>query len=350
MQKPTDFMPLVAILGPTASGKSSLAIDIARQYGGEIISVDSRQVYRGMDVGTGKVIRDSVFPPAFAKAGAGGRLSSHPYSSEGIPHHLIDVADPLTDRYNVTDFLCDAKRAIVDIQSRDARPILCGGTGFWAQALLTEQSFPSVPPDPALRAALAHHSAPELFAELEALDPERAETIDRHNPVRLIRAIEIAKSQSPLKHELNPRPHRFAERFGRVTPTPRQNDSVGLVSSAEARGHSIQMHATIIILNPPFETLKANIKKRIDVRFDEQDMIGEVERLHEAGLSWERLDAFGLEYRWIARYLQGVIDEPTMRERLYFDIVHYAKRQLTWLRRWGRQDATLRWITRPEDV
>jgi tRNA dimethylallyltransferase len=372
--------PILAILGPTASGKSALAIEIAKQYDGEIISVDSRQIYRGMDIGTGKVERDVSCRPDPPTGGEGPRDNKVPakhrgilrfaqndnsieihYLSEGIPHHLVDIVDPNED-YNVVQFIHDATAAIKDIQSRKASlrdesrgnprksrlvgtrgrlPILCGGTGFWAQALLTEQQFPGVPPNPELRAELSHLSAEALFAQLQTLDPERAATIDRHNHVRLIRAIEIIRGsviaseakQSPSKQQVP------VKEIAAVAPLPR-NDIM------------------IIVLNPPIEVLRDKIKKRLDERFD-QGMIEEVQHLHDEGVSWERLEAFGLEYRWIARFLQHtpqnfvaeqVLDEKIMREKLYFDSIHYAKRQLTWLRRWSRQDADIQWFETSEEA
>ena len=299
--------PFYAILGPTASGKSSLAIEIARKYNGEIISVDSRQIYRGMDIGTGKVTRKEM---------------------QDIPHRLIDIADP-NDVYNVTDFVRDAHLAIVDIWSREKLPILCGGTGFWAQALLTGQTFPIVPPNPDLRARLALLSKEELFTQLETLDPERTQTIDRHNPVRLIRAIEIAHARiknQELRIKQNTNSHSNSK-FNKLDFQ-----------------FSILNSTLIIALNPPMEILREKIQIRLNERFD-QGMIEEVQRLHKQGVHFEKLEAFGLEYRWIARYLQNKIAEPTMREKLLFDIIHYAKRQLTWLRRWERQGETIRWFT-----
>jgi len=306
---------LIAILGPTASGKSSLAIAIAQQYNGEIISVDSRQIYRGMDIGTGKVTHEEM---------------------QNIPHHLLDIADP-NDEYNVTDFVRDAQTAISDIQSRGKLPILCGGTGFWAQALLTGQSFPTVPPDPALRAKLSQLTAEELFAQLEQLNPERAATIDRHNPVRLIRAIEIALHCHPALDA--------GSRFNCIQMQPGSPIESGMTQNKQLKNI---LHF-IIVLNPSMETLREKIKTRLDERFN-QGMIEEVQRLHEQGVRFEKLEAFGLEYRWIARYLQHKFDEKTMREKLYFDIVHYAKRQLTWLRRWERQGETIHWFTESDEA
>lgn len=290
--------PILVITGPTASGKSSLAIDIARQYGGEIVSADSRQIYRGMDIGTGKVT---------------------PKEQSLAPHHLLDIRGPEED-YNVTDFQRDARTAIQDIRNRGGLPIVCGGTVFWIQALVESQTFPAVPPDPSLRAGLADLPADVLFGRLEALDPGRATTIDRHNPRRLVRAIEIASAQ------------------GRGSAPQETQEAI------------VPDRFEIVVLDPPIDILREKIRVRLESRFDHEDMIGEVRRLHEQGLPWERLETFGLEYRWIARFLEGHIGETDMREGLYYAIVHYAKRQRTWLGRWERQGASLHRFSAASDA
>jgi tRNA dimethylallyltransferase len=282
---------VLVIAGPTASGKSSLALRYATQYDGEIISVDSRQIFRGMDIGTGKVT---------------------PEEQSIVSHHLIDICDPL-ESYNVTDFVRDANHLIDNIFSRGKLPILCGGTHFWIQALVDNQPFPQVPPNETLRQALASHSTEVLFQKLKLLAPERAKSIDRHNPVRLIRSIEITeytKNHPPQDPQPAPFPHR---------------------------------NFLILALNPTKETLDAKIKIRLDERL-RQGMIEEVQKLHQMGVSYERLEQFGLEYRFIALFLQGKLSKEVMQEELFFAIVHYAKRQRTWLRRWEKQGATIHWI------
>lgn len=294
----TQPFPTIVITGPTASGKSSLAISIAQEYGGEIISADSRQVYRGMDIGTGKVT---------------------PEEQTLVPHHLLDIRNPHED-YNVTDFQRDALEIIENTRSRNALPIVCGGTAFWIQALIEGQKFPSVPPNPALRKTLEQLSAEELFAMLRELNPDRARSIDAHNPVRLIRAIEIARSGG--------------------------GDALPPTYFTPASAFQI---APLFVLNPPFEELKTKIRTRLNERFD-QGMTAEVSQLHDQGISWERLERFGLEYRFIAQFLQGKLSEAEMREQLFFAIVHYAKRQLTWLRRWERHGAPLQWFASADEA
>ena len=317
---------LIVILGPTSSGKSALAIDIAKAWDGEIVSADSRQVYLGMDIGTGKVPRDSHRPMIRNKQCSTNNASlsvvyCQSYVSESIPHHLLDVADP-NDGYNISHFLRDARAAIDDIANRGKLPIVCGGTGFWIQALVENQALPAIPPDPALRKALATKTKEELFEMLKKLDPERAKTIDQKNPRRLIRAIEIAQDPNNAS---------------RVTKQPNYQTA------------KLPNCRLFLALCPPKDILDAKIKARLDARFAE-GMINEVAQLHAESVSWERLDAFGLEYRWISRYLRGMIDEQEMKERLFFDSIHYAKRQMTWIRRWQKSNPNLNIVETKENA
>ena len=296
---------LIIIAGPTASGKSDLAIELAHRLDGEIISVDSRQVYRGMNIGTGKVPRDS---------GSTSNIDT-PYISGGIRHHLIDIADP-NEEYNISHFLRDAHDAIIDIHVRGKQPILCGGTHFWIQALLEGTSFPAVPPDPVLRDHLSTKTTDELYTLLKAQDPTRAATIDRQNPLRLIRALEIVAT------------------LGKVP---------------EPTSHFRFRNFHILVLNPSKEILHERIEKRLEDRF-KVGMIEEVEKLYKQGVGWARLESFGLEYRFIAQFLQDFIDKETMKIDLEHAIWHYARRQLSWLRRWERQGTTLAWISDPKEA
>lgn len=288
----------IVIVGPTASGKSDLAIALARRYDGEIISADSRQVYRGMDIGSGKVTKREQ------------RLAKH---------WLLDVASPKRS-YNVTHFVRDAKKALADIKKRGKIPIVCGGTGFWVQALIEDRAFPAVKPDRKLRAKLSKKSAAELFRMLMKKDPRRAETIDRHNKVRLIRALEICQV------------------FGTV---PR---------SVNSRQRTVSGDEHIIIaLNPNKEVLQKNIGVRLEKRL-KKGMLAEVRRLRADGVSWKKLESFGLEYENIALLLQKKITREKMREVLGYEIWHYAKRQLTWLRRFEKMGAQIHWISDPKEA
>jgi len=272
---------IIAILGPTASGKSALAVKIAKKFGGEVISVDSRQVYKGMDIGTGKVKKEEV---------------------EGIAHYLLDVASPKR-KFTVAQFQKLAKKAIEKIFKKGKIPILCGGTGFYLWVLTQKVSIPKVRPDWKLRRKLEKKSAKELFEILKKLDPERAKTIEKDNKRRLIRAIEVAKKLGkvpPLKTEPLPYPILF----------------LGIKKS---KGE-----------------LKKLIKRRLLKRLKE-GMIEEVKKLRKSGISWKRLEEFGLEYEWVAKYLQGKIGYKEMVESLQKDIEKFAKKQMTYFKKYFPQ-------------
>ena len=279
-----DKPRIIVVIGPTASGKSALAIRLARKFNGEIISADSRQVYRGMDIGTGKVTKQEQ------------KLARH---------WLLDVASPIR-QYTVAHFKRDAQRAIHNIFRRGKLPIICGGTGFWIDALVYDQSLPNVKPDAKLRAQLGKLSTAQLYARLKKHDPARAASIDRYNPVRLIRALEIVLST------------------GRPVP-PKLNGS--------------PFEPFILGITRPVPELKRRIEKRLNTRL-KAGMIAEVRRLHASGVSWKRLESFGLEYRWLARFLQNKISRTEMRDGLLHDIIAYSKRQLTW---W-RKNKDIRWV------
>lgn len=276
---------VLTIVGQTASGKTALSLALAKEFDGELISADSRQVYRGMDVGSGKVTKGEQ---AIA------------------PHHLIDVADP-SDVYNVADFVRDGREAIAEITERKHLPIVVGGTFLYVDALLGKVSLPEVPPNEALRAELEQRSTEDLVAELQGKDPRRAAEIDLHNRVRLIRALEIIAAK------------------GSVPP-----------ATAEALYDTL----TIGLAIDP-EVLHERIRTRLQTRFQKEGMIEEVARLHAEGVSWERLHSFGLEYRRIAEFLQGTItSREDLTELLERDIRNFAKRQMTWLKR----DTAIRWF------
>ncbi len=282
-------------MGPTASGKSDLAISLARKYDGEIISADSRQVYRGMNIGTGKVTK------------AEQRLARH---------WLLDIASPKRN-YNVSHFVRDAKKAIADIKKRGKTPIICGGTGFWIQTLLEEHTLPAVKPNPELRKKLGVLSTEVLFRRLQKKDPLRAQNIDANNPLRLIRALEIC------------------EALGRVPKVP---------PSSFRHENSI-----IIALNPEKEILWNNIALRLEKRL-KKGMLAEVKKLRADGLSYKKLESFGLEYTYLALFLQKKISKEAMKEQLNFAIRHYAKRQLSWLRRFEKMGAPINFITDPKEA
>lgn len=278
---------IVVVAGPTASGKSALAVELARTFNGEVVSADSRQVYRGLDLGSGKITTSEM---------------------RGVPHHLLDVADPTTT-YTAADFVRDGRAAIADILDRGALPIVAGGSCFYIDALLGRTALPAVPPDQKLRDDLEQRDTAALLDMLRQLDPLRAKAVDPHNRPRIIRAIEVART------------------LGAVPPLP----------------PALHYQPYIIGIDVPREVLYTKIRTRIDERI-KLGMIDEVSSLRAQGLSWERLDALGLEYRYIARHLRGMLTRAEMTVALERAIRHFAKRQMTWLRR----DTNIHWFT-PEN-
>lgn len=277
---------ILIIVGPTASGKSELAVRLAKQFDGEVISADSRQVYKGLDVGTGKITATEM---------------------QGVPHHLLDVASPLR-KFTVERYKKLATKAIADIAKRGKVPIVCGGTGFYIDALVDGVVFPDVPPNPKLRAELARLGKKDpsaLFAQLKELDPERAEVIDPHNLRRVIRAIEIAST------------------LGKVPK----------IFTLEKTAGGSPYDPLFIGISPDAEILRAKIQTRLIDRIEKQGMIEEARALQAGGLSWKRMEELGLEYRYLALFLQGKITREEIIERLGFEIWHYAKRQLAWFKR-----------------
>ncbi len=278
---------LVVILGPTASGKSALGIALAQRFNGEIVSADSRQVYRGLDIGTAKV---------------------SPTEQALVPHHLLDVADP-QDIYTVSQFQQDAIAAINAILAQDRQPFLVGGSPHYIQVVIDNLDIPHVPPHPELRTELETHPLPDLLAQLEALDPQSAATIDRNNPRRILRALEVCL----------------------VTGKP----------FSEQRGMNHSLYNSLILgIQWPRDVLYRRIDMRIDERM-QQGLVEEVENLLARGLAQERLEALGLEYRFANRWLRGEFtDEAEMVQRLKYATHDFVRRQLSWF----RKDRRILWI------
>lgn len=272
------------VLGPTASGKSDLAVRLAKTFNGEVISADSRQVYRNMNIGTGKITKKEM---------------------QGIQHHLLDVASPKKN-FDVVQWKEKADKAINDIIKRGKLPIVCGGTGLYIKALIENIIYPDVAPDWKLRAQLEKKTPQQLFAMLQKADPVRAQTIDPHNPRRLIRAIEIVKHTNKAVPEKKAEPLYDALLLG--------------VKKADTE-------------------LKKRIHARLIARM-KKGMIAEVKKLHDHGVSWKRMEEFGLEYKYIALYLQKKMYKTTMTETLETKIGQYAKRQMTWFKKMTR----VRWV------
>ena len=277
MQKATVKKPkIIVIVGPTATGKSSLAVELAKEFHGEVISADSRQVYKGLDIGSAKITKAEM---------------------EGTPHHLLDVVNP-DETFTAAQFKELAEKKVEEIVARGRLPIIVGGTGFYIQALIDDVTFPKIPPHDKLRELLEKRTAEELYTKLATLDPDRALSIDAHNKRRLIRAIEIATA------------------LGGVPKRERKNSPY---------------NSLYIGIDLTDRKLKEKIHNRLVSRVEE-GLIKEVQNLHKSGLSWERLFEFGLEYRSVAAFLQRKISKEEMLSKIETESWQYVKRQRTWFK------------------
>lgn len=275
---------LIVLTGPTASGKTALAVKLAEKYSAEIVSADSRQCYRGMDIGSGKDIGE--------------------YGS--VPYHLIDIEDPGSE-YNLARFARDARKAIDSIAGRGKLPLLCGGSVLYCDAVISGYELPGGEPDPVFRAQLDSMPLSELEQRLRAAGVSE-NFRDWGNRNRMRRALEIALSGG-------------------------------------VRDENISRYQTLVLgVFVPRPLLRERIAARLDVRL-ENGMVEEVQALHEEkGVSWERLESFGLEYKRCAEYLQGKMDFQTMRDILLTDIRQFAKRQDIWFRKLEKKGIDIYWL------
>jgi tRNA dimethylallyltransferase len=280
---------IIIIIGPTASGKSDLAIKIAKNLDGEIISADSRQVYKDLNIGTGKVGKKEQ-----AK----------------IKHHLLDVVrlkNPPAGGFTADRFKDLGRQKITEIISKGKIPVIVGGTGFYIDVLLGRMNTAQVPPNPKLRAELGKLSAEQLFKRLSAVDLQRSKTIDKYNKHRLIRALEISSYPKMIKKE----------------------------------NKTLNYDILWIGLKPK------NLEKKIEIRLKKrlkQGMVNEVRKLIKSGISHRRLEDLGLEYRYISRHLKGLISKQELFDLLFSEIKKYSKRQMTWFRR----NKEIKWISNPK--
>ncbi len=268
---------IIAIVGSTASGKSALAVRMAQKFNGEIISADSRQIYTGLDIGTGKITHTEM---------------------HGIPHYCIDIVSP-KKIFTVDEYRIAAEKIIADIYSRGTLPIIAGGTGFYIDAILYGASYPQIPPNWDLREKLEKQQTAVLFKTLAKLDPHRASTIDPNNRRRIIRSIEIIKAVGWMPSLI--KKHRF--------------DSLII---------GIKTNPTV---------LRKKITKRL-MGWLKEGLVEEVEKLHKnQKLPWRRFEELGLDYKYVALYLQGKMTREEMIARTDTEIWHYAKRQLTYFKK-----------------
>jgi len=267
---------IIVVCGPTATGKSNKAVSLALEHNGEIVSTDSRQVYKGLDVGSGKITKKEMC---------------------GVVHYMLDVASPVRT-YSVAQFQKKASKHIEDILKRGKTPILCGGTGFYIDAIIYNTSFPEVGINNKLRKELEKKTTQELFKLLKKKDTRRAKEIDPYNKVRLIRALEII------------------ETLGKVPKTSKKT----------------LYQVEWIYLDFPDDILKGRIHTRLLKRMN-QGMLKEARNLHAQGLSYPRMERLGLEYKYLALLLQNKITKKEFLEQLASAIWHYAKRQRTWFKK-----------------
>ena len=282
--------PVVAVVGPTASGKTGYAVAVARMGDGEIISGDSRQVYRGMDIGTGKDLGE--------------------YGD--VRCHLLDVADA-GEKYNLFQYLRDAEQAVEDVSRRGKLPVLCGGSGLYVESFLKGLRLPPVPENQALRASLAGKSLDELAGILAGMK-RLHNTTDIDSCQRAIRAIEIEEYY--LAHPDEAREAREA--------VPRRSTIIGVDVDREVR--------------------RERISRRLDSRLDE-GMVDEVRRLIDGGVAPEDLIYYGLEYKFVTEYIIGKTSFDQMRKLLEIAIHQFAKRQMTWFRGAERRGLRIHWLS-----
>lgn len=289
---------IIVILGTNASGKTKLAVKLANKFNGEIISADSRQVYKGMDIGTGKDLTEYIIKV---------QGTSNKVQVVKIPYHLIDIASPKS-QFTVGRYQKLANKAIKDILKRDKLPIICGGTGFYIQSLVDGIVLPPKTSGQ-LRKRLNGLTLNQLLIKLKKLDPRAYKAIDKKNRRRVQRAVEVCLQ------------------------TKKKFSSFKVIKSSD-------YEFLILGVTWPKAVLKKRIAKRLKERLEKENMIEEVKRLHQQGVSWKKLDEFGLEYRWIAKYLQNQISYEEMYERLKNDIYSFAKRQMTWF----KKDKRIKWV------
>nr|WP_315032025.1 tRNA (adenosine(37)-N6)-dimethylallyltransferase MiaA [uncultured Porphyromonas sp.] len=286
---------MITLLGPTASGKTSLAVHLAYELGGEILSADSRQLYKGMDIGTGKDLDEYILH---------GRR---------IPYHLIDLV-PAGERYSLFAWQRAFHRAYEDLVGRGIRyPILCGGTGLYAEAVLRGYHLPDVPPNPSLREELRGETLDELRVRLSSYGPLH-NTTDLDSAQRAIRSIEIAEYI-------------------------REQKAAGIDHTEYPPIDSL-----ILCLDLPREERRSRITLRLRERLEHQDMIGEVKGLLASGIPAVDLIYYGLEYKFVTRYLLGELSYDEMFVSLETAIHQFAKRQMTWFRGMERRGFTLHYI------
>ena len=285
----------LVVCGPTASGKTALGVQLALDLGGEILSADSRQVYRGMDIGTGKDLHEYTPPRG------------------SVPCHLIDIVDP-TEIYSVFDYQRDAYRLFRELSSRGCLPVLVGGTGLYIEAVLRKFEVPDVPADQAFRNTTMERSLEDVVEELERRSPDRHGTTVLSCKRRVVRALEVV---------------RHTERFG--PPSVNETD--------------FEFHPLVLHVSWPREELRERVRRRLLERL-EVGMLEEVRGLVEQEIPGWRYNLFGMEYKHVARYLRGEVSLDRMTDDLHSDIMSLARRQDTYFRGMKKRGTELRTVER----
>ena len=312
---------LITILGPTATGKTKLAVQLANHFNGEIISADSRQVYRGMNIGTGK------------------DLSEYSIGDKQIPYHLIDVIDP-KEEFDVYKYQQLFYKAFADIKSRNKLPFLVGGTGMYLSSILLNYNLSKADFE-THKQNLYSYSDDELRNILKEINPKLHNNTDLTDRERIIRAIAISKSQQEISSS-----HFELNSSGENSVASKNKDL--LVSSFLRNDNSgyntLQLKAFVIGINLSRDEIKKRITARLKKRLDEEGMIEEVKSLMDSGVSYEKMIFFGLEYKFIAQYLKGELNKNDMFQKLNSAIHSFAKRQMTWFRKMEREGVAINWI------
>jgi tRNA dimethylallyltransferase len=313
VKPPEGRKSAAAIVGPNASGKSDLGISLAGRFKAEIVSADSRQIYRGMDIGTGKISgtpdRDHLLRVETPER----VFELVPLECSGILHWMLDIAEP-GEPFTLAAYQALALAVMESIAARGRVPLVVGGTGLYVRALTEGLAIPPVPPDEALRAELEKMDISALLTRLRSLDPRAPDLVEVHNPRRIIRAIEI------LTH-------------------------LGGSLAEWRKRKDLPWRFLVLGLAPSREVMKDRIHERL-VRRLEEGMIDEVRRLLDRGVPPKVLDDFGLEYRFITRHLLGNLTQGKMVEELEHAIVRYAKRQMTWFRKYS----SVVWLDDPAEA
>ncbi len=282
---------LITILGCTATGKTKLAVQLADCFNGEIISADSRQVYRGMNIGTGK------------------DLSEYSLQGKQIPFHLIDIIEP-TEEFNLFSFQQLFYKSFDEIKSKNKLPFLVGGTGMYLSSILQNYNLSKADFE-THKQNLSSFSDEELRESLRELNPALHNTTDLNDRERIIKAIAVSKSQQNKSEVQN-------------------------------------INSLVIGINLNRDEIKKRITARLKKRLDEEGMIEEVKSLMESGISYDKMIFFGLEYKFIAQYLKGELNKNDMFQKLNSAIHAFAKRQMTWFKKMEREDIVINWIDGPD--